>query len=205
MNINDEIPHGYMRNAAGHLVPEAQVRDQDKLRDDIARTLVAEAIHLNAALADFKKRALKDIADLVSITAERYGVKIGGEKGNVTISSYDGEYKVIRSYADRVAFTEELEVAKELINKCIMRWSEGANNNIQALVDRAFRTNGAGQIKTAAVLELLRLNIMDDDWKEAMQALQDSMFTASTAVYIRVYKRSGGDDYEQMPLDLASV
>ena len=30
-------PEGYWRNAAGHLVPEAQVSAHDKLRDGVAR------------------------------------------------------------------------------------------------------------------------------------------------------------------------
>jgi CRISPR/Cas system Type II protein with McrA/HNH and RuvC-like nuclease domain len=122
------------------------------------------------------------------------------------VTSYDGRYKVVRSYAERVTFSEELEAAKELINDCIMRWSEGANDNIRALVDRAFRTDSQGQIKTTAVLELLRLEITDDGWLRAMNALKDSIQSAGTAVYIRIYKRVGEtDQYQAVPLDLAAV
>lgn len=200
------IPEGYMRNASGHLVPEDQVRDQDKLRDQVARELVQEAVELNARLAAFKRKALADIADLVEIAAERYDVRLGGKKGNVTAATYDGQYRVQRAYAERVTFTEELEAAKELINDCIMRWSEGANPHIRALVDRAFRTDSKGQIKTTAVLELLRLEIDDEGWLRAMDALKDSIQSAGTAVYIRVYKRVGdGDQYQAVPLDLAAV
>lgn len=200
------IPEGYMRNAAGHLVPVEQVREHDKLRDEVARELAAEAEELHQRLKAFKAKALGDIADLVSIAAERYEVQLGGKKGNVTAATYDGQYKVMRSYAERVTFTEELEAAKELINDCIMRWSEGANANIRALVDRAFRTDSKGQIKTTAILELLRLEIDDDGWQRAMQALKDSIQSAGTAVYIRVYKRIGdSDQYRAVPLDLAAV
>lgn len=204
--IMPDVPEGYLRNAAGHLVPEVQVRDQDKLRDQVARDLATEAEDLNRRLTAFKKKALGDISDLVSIAAEKYEVKLGGRKGNVTVTSYDGRYKVVRSYAERVTFSEELEAAKELINDCIMRWSEGANDNIRALVDRAFRTDSQGQIKTTAVLELLRLEITDDGWLRAMNALKDSIQSAGTAVYIRIYKRVGEtDQYQAVPLDLAAV
>tara|TARA_A100000171_G_scaffold51079_1_gene64307 strand:+ start:1524 stop:2141 length:618 start_codon:yes stop_codon:yes gene_type:complete len=200
------IPEGYICNASGHLVPEDQVRDQDKLRDRIVKDLAAEAEDLSARLAAFKARSLGDIGDLVSISAERYGVNLGGNKGNVTLASFDGQYKVTRTYAERITFTEELEAAKALINGCIMRWSEGANANIRVLVDRAFRANSKGQIKTAAVLELLRLEIKDEDWQRAMQALKDSIQTAGTAVYVRVYQRIGqSDQYRPVPLDLAAV
>lgn len=204
--MKDIIPAGYMRNTSGHLVPEDQVREHDKMRDQVARELAAEAEDLHARLAAFKKKALSDINDLVTIAGERYGVKLGGQKGNVTAATYDGSHKVLRSYAERVRFTEEIEAAKALINQCIVRWSQGANGNIRALVDRAFRTDGQGQLKTGAVLELLRLEIEDDEWVRAMEALKDSIQTAGTAVYIRVYKRVGdSDQYQAIPLDLAAV
>jgi len=205
-STTDELPDGYLRNAAGHLVPEDQVREQDKLRDQVARDLVAEAVELNQRLRHFKTRALADIADLVSIAASRYDVQLGGKKGNVTVTTYDGEFKVVRSYAEQITFSEELEAAKELINDCIRRWSKGANNNIQVLVDRAFRTNSKEQLRTQAILELLRLDIDDEQWRRAMDALKDSIQVSGTAVYVRVYRRVGAaDNYVAIPLDLASA
>ncbi len=200
------IPDGYMKNASGHLVPTAQVREQDKLRDQVARDLTTRALHLSTALKAFKEAALADIADLVKISGERYGVELGGKKGNVTVSTYDGRFRIQRAHSDLICFTEELEAAKELINGCIERWSEGANPHIRVLVDRAFRTDTKGQIKTAAVLELLRLEIEDDEWQRAMEAIKDSIQSTGTAVYIRVYQRVGDTDrYDPIVLDLAGV
>lgn len=202
----NEIPVGYMCNAAGHLVPESQVREHDKLRDNIAREIAEQAVEINDRLKQFKTRALQDLADLVSLSAEHYGVTIGGKKGNIAVTTYDGEYKVTRTIAERLTFTEELEAAKELVNRCIDRWSEGANGNIRALVDRAFKANGKGQIKTTAILDLLRLEIEDDEWSRAMEALKDSIQTTGTAIYVRVYKRIPcTDEYMAVPLDLAAI
>jgi hypothetical protein len=195
-----------MRNATGHLVPIEQVREQDLLRDQTARELATAAIALNEALRSFKQKALGDIADLVQIAGERYDVQLGGKKGNVSITTYDGAFKVTRQVAERLAFTEELEAAKALINACIDRWSQGANPHIRVLVDRAFRTDSKGQIKTAAVLELLRMEIDDDEWQRAMDAIRDSIHTTGTATYVRVYQRVGdSDQYQAIPLDLAAV
>lgn len=119
------IPAGFVMNAAGHLVPEHQVREHDKLRDGVARDLGNAAEHISALLADFKKQALADIADLIAVSSERYGVQLGGQKGNVSITTYDGQYKIERAYADRIVFTEEILAARELINQCISTWSEG--------------------------------------------------------------------------------
>lgn len=199
-------PEGYMRNAVGHLVPTDQVREQDMLRDQMVNELATQAITLHAALRDYKTRALSEIDDLVQIAADRYGTAVGGRKGNVSLLSYDGRFKIQRHIADRIAFTEELESAKALINDCIDRWSQGANPHIRALVDRAFRTDTKGQLKTSSVLELLRLEIDDDGWRGAMEALKDSIHTVGTSVYVRVYQRIDvTDQYRAIPLDLAAV
>lgn len=197
---------GYMQNALGHLVPRDQVRPHDLLRDQVANDLVQEALDLNERLRQFKLKAGCDVADLIRIAGERYDVALGGEKGNVTISSFDGRRRVVRSVAERISFTEEIEAAKALINRCIDRWSEGANANIRALVDRAFRTDDKGQIKTTAVLELLRLEIADEEWQSAMSAIRDSIQGTGTATYLRFYQRVGDSkSFTAIPLDLAAV
>lgn len=204
--MDNTTPAGFMMNSRGHMVPEDQVREQDKLRNQVVMDLVKEALLLNQNLKDFKRRALNDIADLVSIAAQKYEVQIGGKKGNVNLISYNGQYKIVRSVADRISFTEELEAAKELITECINDWTQGSSNNVRALVDRAFKTNAQGQVKTAAVLDLIRLEIDDEKWKRAMDALKDSIQVKNTATYIRIYERVGmTDQYVAVPLDIAAV
>lgn len=200
------IPEGYMMNAVGHLVPTEKVREHDKLRDSLTRELVAEAKDLSARLAKFKARSLQDIAAFVELSAEKYGVSLGGKKGNISLTSYDGRFKVVRAFNERLTFGPELLAAKELVDRCLRRWTEGAGDNVRALVDRAFRTDKKGEIRTASVLELLRLNIDDDEWRRAMDALRDSIETTGTSVYVRVYERVGEtDQYVAIPLDLAAV
>lgn len=200
------IPQGFMKNAIGHLVPVDQVREHDLLRDDIARSLAMSAIEISATLAAFKKKALADIADLISVSSERYGVTIGGKKGNASITTYDGEYRIDRAYAERITFTEEILAAKELVDSCIRAWSKGANSHLQVLVDRAFRANKKGEIKTADLLDLLRSDIDDPAWKQAMQALKDSILVVGTAVYVRVYKRDNDTGkYNPISLNIAGV
>jgi hypothetical protein len=182
------------------------VREHDKLRDGVSSDLARMALDINKALVGFKTKALADIDDLIAIPNEKYGVTICGKKGNASITTYDGRFKVERQMAERLSFTEEILAAKELIDRCIRKWSEGANNHLRVLVDRAFRANKQGQIKTGDVLSLLRIEIDDPDWKLAMEALKDSIQVNGTAVYIRVYKRVGETDrYDPINLNIAAV
>lgn len=200
------VPAGYMRDSQNRLVPEDQVREQDKLRNQVVLDLIGQAKEIHQALRHFKQTALSDIADLIQIAADRWEVDLGGKKGNITLTSFDGRFRIQRVYAERITFTEELEAAKELFGRCLDRWTADASTNVRALIDRAFRPNKNGQIRTAELLGLLRLEIDDEEWEQACDALKQSISVNGSTVYLRVYERIGqSDNYRHIPLDLAGV
>lgn len=201
----NNIPAGYWQDARGNLVPEAKVKPIDKLRDQCVRDLCGMAEAQMRGLATFKLQALQDVAALVAASIEQYGVKSGGDKGNVTLTSYDGEYKLVRQMQDHIVFGEQLQAAKALIDQCVTRWAVGANDNIKVLINDAFQVDKEGRINTGRVLGLRRLDIKDEDWQQAMQAISDSIQVASTKPYIRFYKRNATGGYDPITLDLAAV
>ena len=206
MNTKTQIPPGYMQDNAGRLVPESQVREQDKLRDQAVTELAKEALELHTRLASFKRRAVNDIADLLQIAADKYDVQLGGKKGNVSLCSYNGQYKIERVFQQRTDFNETLEVAKELFGNYLDEVTANADEDIRALIDRAFRPNSKGTIRTAELLGLIQLEIKHPLWVKAIEALKDSIVTNGSTLYIRVYQRiKDTDRYRQIPLDLASV
>lgn len=207
MNTTSPLPGKFRANAKGHWVPEAEVKDIDKLRDDTVQAIVRHAQGVQMQLKAFKTQAFADITTFMQLSAEQYGVKWGGEKGNVSLISYDGKYKVLLAVADRIAFGEQLHIAKQLIDECIHAWTDGSNSKIQALIEHAFQTDKQGKINTARVLSLMSLKMDGDEkWSRAMDALKDSIQTVSSSKYIRLYERVGqSDQYEQISLDIAGL
>ena len=205
MTKQTSIPPGYWENSRGDLVHESKVKDIDKLRDQVVRDLCVLAEQRSAGLLNFKVHSMQEVAALVATSLEQYGVKTGGDKGNVTLMTYDGSYKLIRQVAARLVFGEQLQAAKALIDQCITRWSEGGNANIRALVNDAFQVDKQGKISTDRVLGLRRLDIDDPQWLAAMKAIDDSIQIASTKPYIRFYKRDDAGVYQPIVLDLAAV
>ncbi len=200
------IPPGYWQDASGNLIPESKVKDIDKLRHQVVTDLCHMAKQRRDGLAEFKAKAMQEVAALVATSMEQYGVKTGGEKGNVTLTSFDGRYKLVRQMQDRLVFGEQLLAAKALIDECVQAWSKDANDNIRALVNHAFQTDKEGKINTGRVLGLRSLNIQDEAWKQAMQAIADSTKTASTTPYVRFYERDEGTgEYRAISLDVAAV
>lgn len=201
-----EIPEGYMQNNRGDLVRAENVKEIDKIQDQVANDIGASATELSMALTKFKRTALNDIADTVSIAAEKYGVTIGGKKGNITITSYDGRYKVQRVFSDRISFGIELEAAKALFIKYLDEVTADTNGDLRALIDGAFRTTRGGQLRTADLLRLLSYDIKHADWVKACEALKDSIVVNGQAVYIRVYERiNDSDKYRPIPLNITDV
>lgn len=203
---NQAIPAGYWQDASGSLIPESKIKDIDKLRHQVVTDLCLMAEKSRDGLADFKARAMQEVAALVSTSMEQYGVKAGGEKGNVTLISFDGRYKLVRSMQDKLTFGEQLMAAKALIDECVHEWALNADDNIKVLVNHAFQTDKEGKINTGRVLGLRRLEIRDAKWQSAMQAIADSIQIASTKPYVRFYKRNDTTgEYESISLDVAAV
>lgn len=199
-------PEGYMQDTQGRLVPISTVKAIDKLRDQTVREIVKQAQLVHLQLKEFKRETFSDIAAFLETSVEQYDVKLRGDKGNVTLYSYDGRYKVIRAVQETIKFDERLKAAKALIDECITDWSTGARDEIKVLVNDAFKVDKEGDVSTNRVLGLRRLNITDPKWLRAMEALSDSLSVIGSRSYVRVYERVGDTDrYEAIALDLASV
>lgn len=205
MNKPDSIPDGYRVNAQGHLVPESQIKPLDKLRDEVVLGIVEAASRQRLALVAFKLGSMAKIGDFIDLSAAEYGVEYGGAKGNVTLVSFDGRYKLVRAVGEHRIFDERIQAAKKLIDDCIREWSAGANEKIMAMVDHAFRVNKQGRIDINQVLGLRSLNIDDAKWNEAMDAVADAIQVTGTSQYLRLYARQVDGTYKQISLDLAKL
>ena len=199
-------PEQFRRNAKGHLVPLDQIKDIDKLRDDLVLEVIGKVTALQEEMRRVKAEVATEVEAFLNLSAREYDTEYGGKKGNVTLSSFDGMYQVKRAVADHLAFDERLQVAKELIDECIHQWTAGSSSEVQALVEHAFQTDKEGKISTARVLGLRSLNIQDGKWQKAMQAIMDSIQVTGSKSYLRFYERQGEDGpHRQISLDVAAL
>jgi hypothetical protein len=206
MNAKLEIPVGYRQDGNGRLIPEAMIKPIDLTRDELVIELVNQAKATNDVLREFKLGAAADIEAFIDLSLEQYQTKVGGKKGNITLFSFDGKFKIQIAISERIAFDERLQAAKSLIDECITRWAQGSSPEIKTLVQDAFQTNKEGKISTGRVLALRRLDISDDKWQMAMKAIGESVQVEGSKEYIRFYERaSNTDKYESINLDFASV
>lgn len=195
----------YLTDAKGRLIPKSMVKPQDQLRDQTVKIIVDRFKSSQDILKECKIKSMSDISELEDIVAEKYGAKLGGKKGNLTLYSFDGKFKVIRSFADRIIFNEAAKSAEALFKECVREWGHGADPKLVSLVSYAFETDKQGNLSASKIYGLLRLNIEDEKWKQAKQAIIDSMNVAYSKGYIRAYERIGDTDvYKAIPLDIAA-
>ena len=195
----------YKQDAKGNLVPLANIKEIDLLRDELVQEIATKAHAVQDNLMAFKREAMDDIAAFVQLSADRYDVSVGGKKGNISLHSFDGAYRVNLAMQDTLVFDEGLLAAKALIDECINEWTEGSRTELKTLINAAWQVDKEGNISTARVLGLRRLQITDEKWQRAMDALSDSLQVHISKPFVRVYRRGEDGEYQLMNLDVAKV
>ena len=200
-----QVPEGYKRNAVGSLVPIERIKEIDLTRDDFVLSVIEQAWQVNAVLNNFKVSLSQDIQAFLELSAEKYGADMGGARGNLTLTSFDGRYKVQRCVADRLEFNEQLQAAKSLVDQCLREWTRDSDSKIRALIEQAFKTDKKDKINTKSVLALRQLKIEDETWQRAMEAIGDAITVTGSCTYYRVYERDERGEYQQIQLDFSGV
>lgn len=196
----------YWRDAKGNLTPVELVKEIDKARDALVHEWVERGRDLSKAISHFKEGIFGDVQAFIELSAEKYGAKVGGNKGNVTLFSYDGKYKIQRAINESLKFDERIQAAKVLIDECLNEWSEGSRPELKALIERAFNVDKEGNLNTSRILGLRRVEIQDSRWQNAMQAISESVQVVSSKAYVRLYERVGKtDQYVPIALDVAGA
>lgn len=200
------IPEGYVQDGKGRLVPEGLVKPAHKLEDQTVREVIKHARDLSAQVNRFYGHTVDDLTTFMETLAEEYDAKKGGAKGNATLTTYDGRLKITVQVQDTLTFGPELQVAKGLFDQCVSKWSEGADDKVRVLVDHAFQVDKEGKINRESLFSLRRLEIDDEEWQSAVQALNDSIRVQGTKQYIRFYERDEATHpWQPISIDLASA
>jgi Protein of unknown function (DUF3164). len=196
----------YYQNEDGALIPESLVKPADKLEDDSVRKMIGFAQDISDQITRFKEHSFEDFFTAVSLINEKYGVTKGGKRGNITMQTLDGLMKVQVKVAEVKQFGPQLGAAKQLIDDCIAGWVEGSRDEIQMLVNRAFDIQKEGKINHSALFQLLRYEISDPRWQEAMKALADAIRVTGNRTYIQFYRRTTiNDEWRAITVNLAKA
>lgn len=196
----------HMVDAKGRYTPIETIKPEDKLQDETVRKVMRHARDLSAQIGRFKAHTFDDLGDYEALLAQEYGGKVGGAKGNKTFMTFDGLMKIQVQVQDYIDFGPQLQIAKGLVDDCLNEWAADANAELRTIVTRAFNTDKAGQINRSEIFMLLRLDIEDERWKKAMEAIRAAMRIVGSKTYVRCYeRRSIEDGWQAVTIDLAKA
>lgn len=198
----------YVNKGKGEMIALSAIKPEHIEEDELVRRLSIKAAEVNRILSTLRAEVFDDVMAYRELLAEKYNVKRRGTKGNITLTTVDTSLRLTIQVSDTLTFGPELEVAKEIIDGCIRRWSEGSNDNIRALIDQAFQVDKQGKLNTDRILGLKRLKITDDtgEWEKAMTVISDSVRVMASKEHARFYavdKDTG--NATRIPLDLANA
>lgn len=196
----------YVYDAKRNLVALENVKAADKLQDETVRKVIGYARELSAQVARFKQHTFDDLQSYEDLLAQEYGAKVGGAKGNKTFMTFDGLMKVSVQVQDYIDFGPQLQIAKGLIDECLREWTADSVPQLRTIVTHAFNVDNNGQINRSAIFALLRYDLDEERWVNAMTAIRDAMRVVSSKLHVRCYERDSQDgDWRHVTIDLAKA
>lgn len=192
-------------DATGNSVPKKYVTPLDKRRDSMVEKLFREALAAQDKLIKLRRLVDAEVEKYLDSAAAEILNFERNEGGNYTFTGFSGDKKVMVKVVNYIDFDERLQFAKQMIDACLERWSEGANDNLRAVVFDAFKVDAKGRVDTKRILGLRRLNIKDQEWKQAMDLISQAVTVIAAKEYVIFQRRPDQSaDWQTVRLDIAA-
>lgn len=204
--IVDVAGKPYMPDGTGKLTALEAIPAAKRLRDELVRKEFGFAFAISDQVARFKAHVIGNLEAFDALMAQEYNVKVGGEKGNRTYTSFDGLYRIEIKVQPRIAFGPEMVSAKSLFDECMREWSSDTPAELRSIVTNAFDVDREGAINRTNVHILLNVESSDARFQEGQRALRDAMYVISSKEYVRFSNRTTHrDKWQSVTIDLASA
>jgi hypothetical protein len=193
-------------NPRGHEVPVETISPLELLKDEMVRELIKKAHALQAHTQAVKQAMTEHVASYLGLAAQEYGIELTGDKGNVTLHSYDGSKKVVINVNERIFFnSEQLAVARQLFLKCFREWTKDGRGELKAMIENAFNTDKQGRVNQYQLMRILRIESNDKTFQKAQKALRDALNPLDCKSYIRFYERDDKGNWESINLNFSGL
>lgn len=195
----------YWENALGNLVPEEMVKPYEQLKNEVVESVSKKVVQMRKNMEDLKKDAMEEIDSFMELAAQEYNVNLGGKKGNVTLTSFDGQIKIVIANSTNQEFNEKINLAKSLIDEYLTELTKDSAVELKTIISSAFKIR-QGKLDVRRILELRSYDIKNDKWKKAMELINESLEITSSNRCFRLYIRdSKGIGYDRLNMDFATV
>ncbi len=206
--MNNQIPAGWKLDRKGRLVLEANINPYDIEMDAFVMKHINKALEIQTMMREFKQAVYEDCYAFQELIAEKYDTKIGGKKGGMSFTSFDGQKQIRICVQDRLILGPELKVAENLLKEVATEWANESRREVKPFIDEAFETDKEGSLSVSKILGFRRRHktVSDDPrWVKAMEAIGDAIQVVGSKTYLNFKERNGEDKYLNIPLDIAKL
>jgi len=193
---------GHWLNGTGEAVPQKYVPMIDRKRDGMVERLMKQAEALSEKLSAFRETIDTEVGKFLGEAAKQHNLVLN-EGGNYWFTGFSGDIRLEIKVGKLIDFDERLKFAKQKIDDCIERWSEGANDKLKLVVFDAFKTDAKGRLDTKRILGLRKLEIKDAVWEEAMELIGKAITITGTKTYVNFHRRDEHGEWKGVCLDMA--
>jgi len=191
-----------MRDSNGNDIPLKYVSKYDKAKDKAVRRILARFLRARELLEGVVSETIAEL-DVLAGTKDKLGVK-----GNFSARSFDGLVQVSIRQQYNVLLDERVVHARDLmlgyIEKVLSRVGGNDAAALRLIVAEAFKANAQGFLSTGKVMSLLRMEINNDDWREAKRILQEAIKPQKGKRYLVCERRpTTQHDFAAIRLDIA--
>jgi len=191
----------------GNEVHRDLVPHEEKLKTELVYDIVEKAVTGVRIMERFKERVTRDIKEYMEMMRQKYNLDVAkGNKGNLTLQSFDGLRKLQVAVQQHIDFDEKLSLAKEKIDAYLKEKTKDADPEIQTLIMNAFEVDKKGNVDAKKIFALKKYKISDPLWREAMELIDEAVEIVGSKSYIRFYMRESIDEkWRNVSLDFAAV
>ena len=123
----------FLEDPQGRKVPVGIIKPIDLKRHEAVYEIMRDTFAERDRLIEFKRGIWVKVQDFLAESAKDSGAKkLGGAKGNVTLTSFDGKYKVIVAVNDTIQFNEKLQIAPPQHQGSHLEEGDGRNQRVNA-------------------------------------------------------------------------
>jgi hypothetical protein len=189
----------------GNEIPSDYIHKTERDKHSASIRLHKKAVDIHKRMADFKKELIETCDALYAKTLEENRITVReNSKGGYSISTVDKALRIEVTIADSIHFNDKIDLAQAKIREYLSKKTKDIDGDISMLINEAFKAK-RGRLDKNRILSLLKLNITDLLWKEAMALITQSIEVNNTKRYFRILERDPEGQYNQVVLDFASI
>jgi hypothetical protein len=161
-------------------------KDYEQLRDETALKLVGKAVALADAIKDFKVEVFSDMSGLYELLKE-YSNRHADGKGNFTIESSDGTYKIEFTRQTLGSFDERADQAEKHIIDFVNSHFAGDEKTKEFITGLLERSKGKFDVKQVQKLYAMEASYTDPNWLEGIRLFKEAWKLSETKDYTRFF------------------